>query len=103
MTLTIRNKLFYATLVLRHRWERKLSWEKQKFKTNFELGVWLKTYKAVGNAKGPIKFVFSANNSVRGYMFGVNLIVCKFWIDITSPKILLLKTENEINENEENY
>ena len=88
MKLKTHNKLFRATFVLRHRWERKTSWEKLKFRNNFKLGIWLRTYKAVGEAKGPIKFIFSAENLVKGYMFGIDLIFCTFWIDITSPRIL---------------
>ncbi len=89
----IRTKWFKANFVLRHRWEKDSdsisNYEAYKMKTNYQLGIWLKTYQAVGKAKGPIKVVFSKNNHVRGYMLGVNLIVCKGWIDISGPTLEL--------------
>ena len=89
----MKTKWFRARLVLRHRWEKRTeSYESFRMKNNYELGLWLKTYKAVGNAKGTLKFVFSDENSVRGYMFGLNLVVCKIWLDISGPT-LDLKTQ----------
>ena len=86
MILTHRNKWMKARFVFRHRWEGSdQRWESFRMKNNYELGVWLKTYRAVGKAKGPVSFVFSDGNSVRGWMFGVNLVVCKFWLDLSGP------------------
>ena len=75
--------------MLRHRWESGglSNYETFRMKSNYELGIWLKTYKAVGKAKGPIKFIFSDKNLVRGYMLGLNLIVCKMWMDISGPTL----------------
>lgn len=95
MIYKINTKWFKARFVFRHRWEKKSeSYESFKMKNNYELGLWLKTYKAVGNAKGTLQFIFSDGNSVRGYMLGLNLIVCKMWTDISGPT-LELKIDKE--------
>jgi hypothetical protein len=99
MVTKIKNSLFRATLVLRHRWESrdKRDYTVYKLRKEYRLGLWYKPYKAVGKADGPLKSLFSEKNLVRGYMIGADLLVCRAWIDITSPKILTLKTEdNEI-------
>jgi hypothetical protein len=85
----LRNKWFKVNFVLRHRWEEGgfSNYEAYRMKSNFKLGVWLKTYKAVGKAKGPIKVIFSKDNHVRGYMIGIDLIVCKMWMDISGPTL----------------
>lgn len=90
MIYKIKTKWFKARFVFRHRWEKSTnSYDSFRMKNNYELGLWLKTYKAVGNAKGTLKFIFSDGNSVRGYMLGLNLIVCKMWLDISGPTLEL--------------
>jgi hypothetical protein len=90
MILNFRTKWFKLRFVFRHRWEKKLEhYESFRMRNNYELGLWLKTYKAVGNAKGTLKFIFSDDNHVRGYMLGLNLIVCKMWVDISGPTLEL--------------
>ena len=74
--------------VLRHIWEKGdwvENYEKHQMRKEIRLGVWAKTYIAVGNKKGPVKVVFNKNNHVRGYMIGINLIVCNMWVDISGP------------------
>jgi len=74
--------------VLRHIWEKGdwvENYEKYQMRKEIRLGVWVRTYIAVGNKKGPVKVVFSKNNHVRGYMIGLDLIVCKMWVDISGP------------------
>ncbi len=87
MISKIRNKWFYINFVLRHRWEEggMENFEKFQMRNTFNLGIWVKTYEAVGKKKGSIKEVFSKDNHVRAYMIGLNLIVCKVWIDISRP------------------
>lgn len=89
MIKKFKNNWFKIRLVFRHRWEKGGidNYTAFKMKSNFELGLWLKTYKAVGDVKGTLKFIFSDENSVRGYMFGINLIVCKLWVDISGPTL----------------
>lgn len=85
----LRTKWFKVNFVLRHRWEKGgfENFETYRMKKEFKLGLWLKTYKAVGKAKGPLKFIFSDENLVRGYMIGIDLIVCKMWMDISGPTL----------------
>lgn len=98
MTSKLRTKWFKLSLVFRHRWGE-YSYESFKMKRNYELGVWLKTYKAVGNTKCTLKFIFSDKNSVKGYIFGVNLIFCKIWIDISGPTLELNLNNPVISDN----
>jgi hypothetical protein len=85
----LRTKWFKVNFVLRHRWEKGgfENFEAYRMKKEFKLGLWLKTYKAVGKAKGPLKFIFSDENLVRGYMIGIDLIVCKMWMDVSGPTL----------------
>jgi hypothetical protein len=85
----VRTKWCKINFVFRHRWEKGgfTNYEAHQMKSNYNFGVWLKTYEAVGKAKGPIKAVFSKKNHVRGYMIGIDLIVCKAWMDISGPTL----------------
>jgi len=71
------------TFVFRHRFERHEGVE--KFWNNFEfraweLGLWYKHNKMVGKKefKTPAKW---KNNLVSSHMIGINLILCKTWIE----------------------
>lgn len=87
MISRIRNKWFKINFVLRHRWEGGgyTNYEARQMQSAFSLGVWVKTYEAVGSKKGSVKEVFSRSNHVRVYMIGLDLIVCKVWMDISRP------------------
>jgi hypothetical protein len=56
---------------------------------NWQLGIWAKRYKVVGAVKrkkdgtGDISKTFGGDNLVNNYMIGLNLIVCKVWVDFT--------------------
>ena len=96
MISKIRNKWFTANFVLRHRWEdgdytefklnmKEAAYELRQLKNTFKLGMWVKTYEAVGKRKGTPKEVFNKNNHVRVYMIGLDLIVCSVWMDFSRP------------------
>jgi len=87
MISKIRTKLINITFVLRHRWEGggMTNYEAYQMRNTFNLGVWVKTYEAVGKRKGTPKEVFNKDNHVRVYMIGLDLIVCKVWMDISRP------------------
>lgn len=85
-----------ADLVLRHRWEAGAkdgilgsNYEAHKIRTEFQLGIWAKRNKVIGAVKRresgtvDIDKTFSINGLVNNYMIGIDLIVCKFWIDFT--------------------
>jgi hypothetical protein len=89
----IRTKWFRMTFVLRHRWERNKGMDNYtvwKLRKEYELGIWVKPYLAVGKPTGSlaVRKVFSKDNHVRGYMIGLDLIVCKTWIDISGGRVL---------------
>ena len=87
MISKIRNKWFTANFVLRHRWEDGdyTDYEIRQLKSTLKLGMWVKTYEAVGKRKGTPKEVFNKDNHARVYMIGIDLIVCSVWMDISKP------------------
>lgn len=101
MIKRINTRYFNLKIVLRHRFEklpnRYSNYEVEKLRSEFRLGIWAKTYVALGNASGPLKKIFSKSNHVRGYMLGFDLIICKIWFDISNPNILTLKIKDEKN------
>ena len=87
---------FRATWVLRHRWEPGAkdgilsnNYEASKIRREFRLGIWGKRSKVVGsvkrgkNKKETINQTFDVDNTINNYMIGLDLIVCKVWVDFT--------------------
>jgi hypothetical protein len=85
-----------ATWVLRHRWEDGAkggilggNYEAHKLRSEFHLGIWGKRSKVVGSVKSgktkkeTIKNTFGGDNTINNYMIGLDLIVCKVWVDFT--------------------
>lgn len=68
------------TFVFRHRWEKDQRFLSNQFRTN-ELGLFWRKDMVVGRRKKG-KAMFDSDNMVPSYMFGVNLIICKFWFNI---------------------
>ena len=64
-------------IVFRHRWEKDKSshvvWRLQR---NFELGFWFKKNRAL------VKIGDGYLGYENHYMLGLNLLVCKLWLDI---------------------
>jgi len=87
---------FRATWVLRHRWELgakdgvlSSNYEASKIRREFRLGIWGKRNKVVGIVKRgktkeeTINNTFGGKNTINNYMIGLDLIVCKVWVDFT--------------------
>ena len=83
---------FRASFVLRHRWEKGNgidNYTATQMKKEWNLGVWVKKNKVVGQVKKgkdrdkTIEETFNEVNLVNNYMIGLNLIVCKVWVDFT--------------------
>jgi hypothetical protein len=87
---------FRATWVLRHRWEKgakdgvlSSNYEAHKLRTTLRLGIWTKRNKVVGSVKRDkdkkaiINKTFANDNLVNNYMIGMDLIICKVWVDFT--------------------
>ena len=77
---------FKATWVLRHRWEKGSKSTLRNSTANdirktLKLSIWAKRYEAVGRGKG--KTMFAKENMVNCYMVGLDLIVCKVWVDFS--------------------
>jgi hypothetical protein len=77
---------FKATWVLRHRWEKDSKSTLRNSTANdirktLRLSIWAKRYEAVGRGKG--KAAFAKENLVNCYMVGLDLIVCKVWVDFS--------------------
>jgi hypothetical protein len=73
------------TFVFRHRFEGHGDDTVDKFRANmawrsWELGLWYKRTKIVGqnDFKTPKKW---KHNMVRSHMFGINLLICKAWVE----------------------
>jgi len=73
-------------LVFRHRFEKPKE-ERRSFENYYmwkekRLGLWYKTFETVSKPKnGPAK-IGQGGTTSTSYLFGVDLIICKFWIDI---------------------
>jgi hypothetical protein len=77
---------FKANWVFRHRWEKGSKSILRNSTANgirktLKLSIWDKRYEAVGRGKG--KAVFDTENLVNCYMIGLDLIVCKVWVDFS--------------------
>jgi hypothetical protein len=92
---------FRATWVLRHRWEKGSkdgilgsNYEGYRLRNEFKLGIWAKRNKVVGAVKrksgnkADVAKTFSGDNLVNNYMIGLDLIVCKVWVDFTFKSTL---------------
>ena len=80
------------TFVFRHRFEKhKEAYEKYGHSSMFrkyELGIWFRPVKIVGRKefKTPNKW---KNNLVGSYMLGVDLILCKCWVEVNYGGMVL--------------
>ena len=66
--------------VFRHKWEKEQQRIYSEFNTK-QLGLFWRKDMVVGRRKKG-KAMFDSDNLVPSYMFGINLIVCKFWLNL---------------------
>jgi hypothetical protein len=68
-------------VVFRHQWDspEDLYYSKIECKTK-KLGIWWRSYRAVGNTKKGIE-AFSEDNMMPNLMVGLNLIWVSCWVD----------------------
>jgi hypothetical protein len=96
MVKSIKIGSFRSTWVLRHRWEPgakdgvlSSNYEAHKLRTTLRLGIWGRRSKVVGaakrgkNASETAQNTFNKHNMVYNYMIGLDLIVCRIWVDFT--------------------
>jgi hypothetical protein len=85
------------SFVFRHRWEAGSdsiveNYEAYDIRRTLQLGIWAKKYEAVGSVrrgkdrKETVKNTFSGKNLVNCYIIGLNLLVCKAWINFSFSK-----------------
>ena len=73
---------YRINFVFRHRWEdNDRAFYKLEWKTK-ELSIWYKTYETVSKPKNGPAVLGIGGSTSTSYLFGVTLIVCKFWFDI---------------------
>lgn len=102
MIKRIKTKRFKANFVLRHRWEDGdmiTNYTAARMKNEWELGIWAKRYEAVGpvrrgkSKQDTIKNTFNNKNHVKCYMIGINLIICKMWVDFSFKPTFAIKID----------
>ena len=67
-------------LVFKHKWEKEQQRIYSEFNTK-QLGLFWRKDMVVGRRKKG-KARFDSDNLVPSYLFGINLIVCKFWLNL---------------------
>ena len=90
MVLKFSNKLILLIeLIFTHRWQNiktfshRIQWRKK------ELGLFYEKKLVIGKPKTgmAVNEIFSENNFIQEYTFGVSLIVCRFMIRLHSGKV----------------
>lgn len=86
---------FKSTWALRHRWEKGAkegmisNYEGNQIRKNWQLGIFAKRYEVLGptkkgiNREDTVRKTFTKSNHVNCYMIGLNLIVCKVWVNFS--------------------
>lgn len=73
---------YRINFVFRYRWEKsERVFSMLEWKTK-ELSIWYKRYETVSKPKNGPAVLGKGGSTSTSYLFGVTLIVCKFWFDI---------------------
>ena len=87
---------YRIAFVFRHKFEKEtgrinsiLYWR------DYRIGLWFKTYKKVSKPKDGPAIIGKGGTHSNSYMFGVDLIICKFWIDICYRPLILSLDEKD--------
>lgn len=74
---------YRINFVFRHKYESNLDlFDKMKW-NEYKLGIWFKKYSAVGKPKDRPAVIGKDGTMTNCYIFGIHLLVCKFWIHIS--------------------
>ena len=96
---------FRSKWILRHRWEKGAkegmisNYEGNQIRKNWQLGIFAKKYEVLGptkkrkNNEDTIRKTFNKSNHVNCYMIGLNLIVCKVWVDFSIRPTMSIKID----------
>lgn len=84
------------TFVLRHRWEKDMRLTDKMDWATCGLGIWFNKHKVIHKPKHSEAIIGQKAKLRNQYMFGINLLVCKFWFTICyRPLILKLNDEKK--------
>ena len=84
------------TFVFRHRWEDESDMISKYEWNTLGLGIWFKKYRVIKKPNHAASLLNQRAKLVNQYMFGINLLICKFWFTICyRPLILKLKDEKK--------
>lgn len=89
MVSTINILGYRIKFVFRHRFEKETNLYDRFEWRSYELGIWYKKYKSLFKPKDGPATIGQNSKLTNVYMFGVNLIICKFWIDISYRPLIL--------------
>ena len=82
------------TFVFRHRWEDESDMINKYEWNTWRLGIWFKKYRVIKKPKHNESILGQKAILSNQYMFGINLLVCKFWFTICY-RALILKLKDE--------
>lgn len=80
---------YRINFVFRHKYEKKMDLLDKMEWRDYRLGTWFKKYIAVGKPKDGPAVIGKNGTTTKCYMFGVDLLICKFWIDISHRPLIL--------------
>ena len=89
MITTINIIGYRINFIFRHRFEKKDIFTRLTEWKDYKFGLWFKTYKSVGKPKNGPAIIGQKSTLTNCYMFGVDLIICKFWINVSYRPLIL--------------
>ena len=74
---------FRISFVFRHKFEKNRGKiDKILYWRQYNLGLWFKSYKTVSKPKDGPEIIGKNGTTSRSFLFGIDLLICKFWINI---------------------
>jgi hypothetical protein len=74
---------FRISFVFRHKFEKdRGKIDKIMYWRQYNLGIWFKSYTTVSKPKNGPAVIGKNGTTSRSFLFGVDLLICKFWINI---------------------
>lgn len=80
---------YRINFVFRHKYEKDESFLNRMEWNDYRLGLWFKKYKAVGKPKKGPAVLGKGETLTNCYMLGFNLLICKFWVDVSHRPLTL--------------
>lgn len=80
---------YRINFVFRHKYEKKMDLLDKMEWRDYRLGIWFKKYSAVGKPKNRPAVIGKGGTLTNCYMLGFDLLICKFWFDISYRPLTL--------------